>query len=104
MDCCRQDVVQRQAAIDSARTEAHDTELEILGAERDVHLVEADGLLLLITVGMPDLDAIGALGKPFWLAGGYGEPKQVLQALDLGATGVQVGTAFAYCNESGLDA
>ena len=51
---------------------------------------------------VPDLDAIRALGKPFWLAGGYGEPKQVLQALDLGATGVQVGTAFAYCNESGF--
>jgi nitronate monooxygenase len=51
---------------------------------------------------VPDLDAIAALGKPFWLAGGYGEPKQLVEALDLGATGVQVGTAFAYCNESGF--
>jgi len=51
---------------------------------------------------VPDLDAIAALGKPFWLAGGYGEPEQVANALADGATGVQVGTAFAYCNESGF--
>jgi len=51
---------------------------------------------------VPDLDAIGALGKPFWLAGGYAEPHQVKSALEAGATGVQVGTAFAYCEESGF--
>jgi nitronate monooxygenase len=51
---------------------------------------------------VPDLDAIAELGKPFWLAGGYGEPKQLVEALDAGATGIQVGTAFAYCNESGF--
>lgn len=50
----------------------------------------------------PDLEAIAALGRPFWLAGGYGEPKQLLEALDAGAAGIQVGTAFAYCNESGF--
>ncbi|HSJ70081.1 MAG TPA: nitronate monooxygenase [Acidimicrobiia bacterium] len=51
---------------------------------------------------VPDLEAIAELGKPFWLAGGYGEPSQVTAALELGAAGVQVGTAFAYCNESGF--
>lgn len=51
---------------------------------------------------VPDLEAIAEIGKPFWLAGGYGEPSQVKAALDAGATGVQVGTAFAYCNESGF--
>jgi nitronate monooxygenase len=51
---------------------------------------------------VPDLDAIGALGKPFWLAGGYGEPAKVVEAIKDGAVGVQVGTAFAYCNESGF--
>jgi nitronate monooxygenase len=51
---------------------------------------------------VPDLDAIAALGKPFWLAGGYGEPGRVVDALSDGAAGVQVGTAFAYCNESGF--
>ncbi len=51
---------------------------------------------------VPDLDAIADLGKPFWLAGGYAEPHQVKSALESGATGVQVGTAFAYCEESGF--
>ena len=48
------------------------------------------------------LDAIAALGKPFWLAGGYGSPDRVEEALASGAAGVQVGTAFAFCEESGL--
>ncbi|MGI9666056.1 MAG: nitronate monooxygenase [Acidimicrobiia bacterium] len=51
---------------------------------------------------VPDLDAIAALGKPFWIAGGYAEPEQVAAAIESGAVGVQVGTAFAYCNESGF--
>lgn len=42
-------------------------------------------------------------GLPFWMAGGYGHPDQVKQALDAGATGVQVGTAFSLCDESALD-
>ncbi|MFK7759984.1 MAG: nitronate monooxygenase [Phycisphaerales bacterium] len=49
-----------------------------------------------------DLDAINGLGLPFWLAGSYGEPDRVLEALKTGAQGVQVGTAFAFCEESGL--
>jgi len=49
-----------------------------------------------------DLDAIGSLVRQFWLAGSYGSSRQVLSALDAGATGVQVGTAFAFCEESGL--
>ena len=51
----------------------------------------------------PDLSVIAGLGLPFWLAGGYAHPDQVQHALDLGATGVQVGTAFAYCEESAFD-
>jgi nitronate monooxygenase len=43
-----------------------------------------------------------ALGIPFWLAGGYGNAKKVREALDQGATGVQVGTAFAFTEESAL--
>jgi nitronate monooxygenase len=42
------------------------------------------------------------LGVPFWLAGGYGNPAKVREALDQGAAGVQVGTAFAFSRESGL--
>ena len=50
-----------------------------------------------------DLEAMKALQRPFWLAGGFGTPEGVVEALRLGATGVQVGTAFAYSNESGID-
>ncbi len=43
-----------------------------------------------------------ALGVPFWLAGGYGNAKSLRAALEQGAAGVQVGTAFAFSEESGL--
>lgn len=49
-----------------------------------------------------DLAAIAELGLPFWLAGSYGSPEKVRDAIELGATGVQVGTAFAFCEESGF--
>lgn len=49
-----------------------------------------------------DLGVIRALGLPFWLAGSYAHPTQLRAALALGATGVQIGTAFAFCEESGL--
>jgi len=42
------------------------------------------------------------LGVPFWLAGGYGNPAKLRDALDQGAAGVQVGTAFAFSRESGM--
>lgn len=50
-----------------------------------------------------DLSAIAALGLPFWLAGGYASPERVVEAQAAGAVGVQVGTAFAFCDESGYD-
>jgi nitronate monooxygenase len=49
-----------------------------------------------------DLEKIRELGLPFWLAGGYGTAEKLREALAAGATGVQVGTAFAFCAESGL--
>jgi len=49
-----------------------------------------------------DIAGLRALGVPFWLAGGYGNPKSVRDALRQGAAGVQVGTAFAFSEESGL--
>jgi NAD(P)H-dependent flavin oxidoreductase YrpB (nitropropane dioxygenase family) len=49
-----------------------------------------------------DLTKIAALGLPFWLAGGYGQPDRVFDALAAGAAGVQVGTLFALSTESGL--
>ncbi len=50
----------------------------------------------------PDLGALAELGLPFWLAGSFGTPSGLVSALEFGAVGVQVGTAFAYCAESGL--
>jgi NAD(P)H-dependent flavin oxidoreductase YrpB (nitropropane dioxygenase family) len=50
----------------------------------------------------PDLAGIAALGMPFWLAGAYGTPEGLAQAKATGAQGIQVGTAFAYSQESGL--
>jgi nitronate monooxygenase len=44
------------------------------------------------------------LGVPFWLAGGYGSAVKLREALEQGAAGVQVGTAFAFSRESGLRA
>lgn len=49
-----------------------------------------------------DLEVMAKLGLPFWLAGAQGTPEQVEAALELGAAGVQCGTIFATCNESGL--
>jgi nitronate monooxygenase len=50
-----------------------------------------------------DLAKMRELGLPFWLAGGTGSPAGLRDALSAGAAGVQVGTLFAYCEESGLD-
>lgn len=48
-----------------------------------------------------DFDKIGQIGIPFWLAGGAGRKGRLQEALDLGATGIQVGTLFAYSDEAG---
>ena len=50
-----------------------------------------------------DLEKFAALGLPFWLAGGYGNREMLQKALAAGAKGIQVGTAFAFCDESGID-
>jgi nitronate monooxygenase len=49
-----------------------------------------------------DIAKLRELGVPFWLAGGYGHPEKVREALAQGAAGVQVGTAFEFAWESGL--
>jgi nitronate monooxygenase len=49
-----------------------------------------------------DIAELRELGVPFWLAGGYGRSGKVREALEMGAAGVQVGTAFAFSEESGL--
>jgi len=51
-----------------------------------------------------DLEDLRALGLPFWVAGGVGSPEALARAREAGAVGIQVGTLFAFCDESGLDA
>ena len=50
-----------------------------------------------------NLAQLSKMGIPFWLAGGGSSEAGLKDALAQGATGIQVGTAFAYCDESGFD-
>jgi len=49
-----------------------------------------------------DFAKIAALGLPFWIAGGQGTPADLPAARSLGAHGIQVGTLFAFSQESGV--
>jgi NAD(P)H-dependent flavin oxidoreductase YrpB (nitropropane dioxygenase family) len=49
-----------------------------------------------------DIGAIAKLGLPFWLAGSYASPEFLREALDNGATGIQIGTAAALSGQSGM--
>ncbi len=49
-----------------------------------------------------DLEKMRQVGAPFWLAGGYGTHGKLREALAAGAAGIQVGTPFAFCEESAL--
>lgn len=50
-----------------------------------------------------DIQTLRGLGLPYWLAGGRCTPDSLRQAGSVGAAGVQVGTAFAFAAESGLE-
>jgi nitronate monooxygenase len=52
---------------------------------------------------LADLGKMRELGLPFWLAGGMGSPESLSAAIAAGAAGIQVGTLFAYCEQSGID-
>jgi NAD(P)H-dependent flavin oxidoreductase YrpB (nitropropane dioxygenase family) len=50
-----------------------------------------------------DFAKMREIGLPFWLAGSYATPERLREAQnEIGAVGIQVGTAFALSNESGL--
>jgi NAD(P)H-dependent flavin oxidoreductase YrpB (nitropropane dioxygenase family) len=74
------------------------------------HNAPPRGRLRLDATGQPvygprdhaDLERFAALGLPFWAAGGYGHPGRLAEARAAGASGVQVGTLFAMCRESGM--
>ena len=81
------------------------------GSTAGGHNAPPRGTMLLSEEGEPvygirddaDLAKIRDIGLPFWLAGSFGRPGQLAAAEKLGAAGVQVGTAFAFCEESGID-
>lgn len=50
-----------------------------------------------------NLEKMIEYGKPFWPAGGYGTPEKIKEAKEDGAVGVQIGSDFALCNESGFE-
>jgi len=50
-----------------------------------------------------DPERMREIGLPFWLAGGSGGPGGLAEAKRAGAAGIQVGTLFAFCDESGID-
>jgi nitronate monooxygenase len=51
----------------------------------------------------PDFEKIRAIGLPFWIAGAHADPARLAEARAVGAAGVQIGTAFAFCEESGIE-
>ncbi len=50
-----------------------------------------------------DLEEMKALGLPFWMAGYYATAEKIKEVQAQGAHGIQVGTLFAFCEESGFD-
>jgi NAD(P)H-dependent flavin oxidoreductase YrpB (nitropropane dioxygenase family) len=50
-----------------------------------------------------DTARMAELGLPFWLAGATGSPEKLAEAREAGATGIQLGTLFAFARESGMD-
>jgi len=82
----------------------------IEGSTAGGHNAPPRGVMQLTDDGQPvygdrdavDLEKIKKLGLPFWVAGSYGSKEGLQNALDAGAAGIQVGTAFAFCKESGL--
>ena len=84
----------------------------IEGATAGGHNAPPRGALQLNNRGEPvygerdevDLGKMRELGLPFWLAGGTGSPAALRAARDAGAAGIQVGTLFAYAEESGVAA
>ncbi|MFZ4405297.1 MAG: nitronate monooxygenase [Pseudobdellovibrionaceae bacterium] len=64
--------------------------------------LDADGQPIYGERDEVDFAKFKEMGLPFWLAGSCGTPERLQESIALGAQGVQVGTAFAFCDESGL--
>ena len=64
--------------------------------------IGSDGQVTFTEKDLADFEKVRAVGLPFWLAGGYGTPAKVKEAIAIGAVGVQVGSLFALSRESGI--
>jgi nitronate monooxygenase len=49
-----------------------------------------------------DYSKLKDLGIPFWIGGSKASPDGLSRALSLGAKGIQAGTIFAFCDDSGM--
>ncbi|MEI7529082.1 MAG: nitronate monooxygenase [Elusimicrobiota bacterium] len=63
---------------------------------------QGDAVVIYTEADAIDVKAIAGLGLPFWMAGAYGSPERLAEALALGASGIQFGTAAALSGQSGL--
>jgi nitronate monooxygenase len=80
------------------------------GASAGGHNAPPRGQMRLDSEGEPiygerdriDVAAIRDIGLPFWVAGSQATAERLHEALAAGASGIQVGTAFAFCEESGI--
>jgi nitronate monooxygenase len=70
---------------------------------RGAFVVDAEGNPQYGERDVVDFEVLAGLGKPYWIGGGITSAADVRKAFSLGASGVQVGTLFAYCDESGMD-
>ena len=69
---------------------------------RSKDAIGEDGQSKFTEADVADLEKVKKTGLPFWLAGGYNTPAKLGEAKAAGATGIQVGTLFALCDESGI--
>jgi NAD(P)H-dependent flavin oxidoreductase YrpB (nitropropane dioxygenase family) len=103
------------ASVDLARSLAADPDTRpdgfvVEGPSAGGHNAPPRGPRRTDAIGQPVYDArdefdparIIDLGLPTWLAGSYATPERLRAAVELGAAGIQVGTAFALCEESGF--
>ena len=69
---------------------------------RGAMMLDGDGQPIFGPRDEPDLAKVAKIGLPFWLAGGQSTHEHIVAAQAVGAQGVQVGTLFSLCKESGL--
>ena len=75
------------------------------------HNAPPRGALVLDSEGEPvygprdevNFEKLRALGIPFWIGGSFASPEGLTRAQMLGAVGIQVGSIFALCEDSGMD-